>query len=207
MVDTTLIIGISGIAAGLIIAVGGVLYARQDQPGTEEQLNELVAREGDDLKFKPPEIGSSILGLLALWQHKGKEKRMARKGYVKWRLLGSTMSRPRWVKPSEEGSGVPEYKHKGDKYYFPKDAMVIDETSGAYVAIHEKGSSMPLNLQDPPLPPVPVDLLQRVIDLEAESEAPGWLSGLSITPKKLLWGFIGFILIFSLVMQVMGGGV
>jgi hypothetical protein len=206
MVNTYLIIGAGGIIAGLLTILGAYGYVQRDRPSLEEEVEALTEQAGDEIALKPPDIGRSILGALALWRHKSKEQKLARKGYVKWYRLGAGLSRPKWVKPSQESAGLPEITSGGEKYYFPTDALVVDSTSGAYVAIHEEGSAMPLNLADPPLPPVPVELLQRVIDLEAESEAPGWLSGLSITPKKLLWGFIGFILVFSLVMQVFGGG-
>lgn len=194
-----------GVVVAATTVVGLAFVARQMVGPVEEIVDEQIEREGDEVSMRPPDTKDSMFGFLLWYRHHKKQRRLAKKGYVKWKILGSNLSRPRWVKPSQDGSGTPRYFWKGDPYYFPKDALVLDETSGAYVAIHEKGNAMPLNLQDPPLPPMPVDYVQKLMDLEAESEKPGLFSRLDITPQKIMYFFIGFVLIFGFVMQVMGG--
>ncbi|WP_435125387.1 hypothetical protein [Halobaculum sp. D14] len=194
---------LAGTAALLVVAVGtgGALYLqRTREPAT---VDDIVESAGDRVDFKRPDVSGGLMDLVRLWRHRSREQKLAKKGYVKWIKIGSTVSRPCWVKPSQEGSGVPRYRENGETYYFPREALVTDSVTGAFVAMHYDGDADPINLRDSDLPALPTDQIERLINMEAESSAPGLLSGLDLTPKKLMGAMIALIVGYGLLMQVM----
>jgi hypothetical protein len=131
-------------------------------------------------------------------RHYQRARKLSKKGYVKWYRVGSTMSRPTWVKPEMEGQGLPKYDAGNGPYYFPKESMVSDELTGAWVAMHREGEADPINLREPAYPGIETDLVERTINLEAEDKPPGLLDKLSMggmSTQAMLYG--GMALLFG----------
>lgn len=203
--DNTLIY--AAIGAVTIISLTGFGYVIQkERRRLQEEMNQLVPSADNEAALEPPELDSSLAGLVGYWRHLAKSKKLAKRGYVKWYKVDSTMQRPKWVKPTPDGAGVPEYYDSGDDvtYLFPKDAMISDAQTGAYVAVHRSGEAEPINLRDPAMPAIPADRLEEVINLEAESEAPGFFSRLDLDPKMILWFGIALMLVMGALQQFMG---
>jgi hypothetical protein len=184
-------------AGGTLLGVGGtvgVLYHRRQQQALEADVEEKtqdtwlddaddVEEPGHSVELEPPEVRKGLGGLISQWRHRAKAVKMAEKGYVRWYKLGSTLGQPEWIKPDYRGTGVGEYYDRDDDitYLFPKDAMLPESRTGAWVAMHRTNDADPLNLRDPVMTPVPADRLQEIIDLQAEAEKPGLLEDLDIS--------------------------
>lgn len=187
-----------------------------DRRQTLSSDDELVADGGsgfaqaqhlaDDVRLESPEIKGSLSALLGVWRHRMKEKKMARKGYIKWFKVGANVSRPRWIKPFRNGQGELIYYDDGDPYLFPKNAMATDSQTGAYVAVHREGDALPVDLTDPAVEGLPVDKFRETIDLSVESDSPGWFQKMDIDNEMLLYGGIAVMLVLGAVAQFMGGG-
>jgi len=200
MVATMTILGV--VVVGVLLAgIGGFLYVYSQRD--DATVDDIVEYTGNRVDFERPKVSGSLTDLIRLWRHRSRAQKLAQKGYVKWFKVGSTVNRPRWVKPTQEGSGVPRYREDGETYYFPKEALVTDEVTGAYTAMHYDGNADPINLRDNDLPALSTDKVERVINMEAESEAPGFLSDLNLTPQKVMGGLIMLILVYGAAMQVM----
>jgi hypothetical protein len=137
-------------------------------------------------------------------RHLQRGKKLAKKGYVRWHRLDSTLASPEWVKPEQDGTGVPKYTVDGQPYYFPKDAMVTDERTGAWVAVHCEGEADPINLRDPAYPGIETDLIERIINLEAENQPPGFFDNLNISQQALLWGGMAVLFVLYAAYRYMG---
>ena len=195
---------------GIAGAGAAYYYYEQNREAREQDfeayLDEL--EEGEPVDFKPANVSAGLLGIIAEWRHVAKSKRMAKKGYVKWYKLDSTLSRPTWVKPKQSGSGVPKARSNGKPYYFPKKAMVADSTTGAWVALHREGEADPINLRDPAYPGLEADVVDRVINLEAEDKPPGMLDNLfgGMSQQMLLYGSIAIMFLLYAAYRYSAGG-
>ena len=195
---STLILGASAVGV-TAVGVGAVGYWYQQRDRTT--VDDIIEESGDLVSFRRPEVSGGLLDLLKVWRHRSRAQKLAKRGYVKWYRIGSTVSRPQWVKPQQDGSGVPRYRVDSEPYYFPREAMVTDQETGAYVAMHYDGDADPINLRDNDLPALSTDKVERVINMEAESSAPGFFSNLDITPQKIMTALIGLIVVYALLMQ------
>ena len=190
-----------GGVAVVALGIGAAAYwQHQRDPPT---VDDIVEQSGDMVSFRRPDVSGGLFDLVRVWRHRSRAQKLAKKGYVKWYKIGSNVSRPQWVNPSQEGSGVPRYRDGGEPYYFPREAMVTDSETGAYVAMHYEGDADPINLRDSDLPALSTDKVERVINMEAESSAPGFLAGLNITPSKIMAALIGIIVVYALLMEFM----
>ena len=84
--------------------------------------------------------------------------------------------------------------------------MLSDARTGAWVAMHRRNEADPLNLRDPVMPSVPADRLQEIINLEAEAEKPGFLSGLDLSMTSIMIGGGVIIFLVYAAYYVMNGG-
>lgn len=184
----------AGVCVFLAAIIAGYYYFRY-RAAREDGLEELMIDDEDEVRFKPPEMKGGPLDYFRVMRHLQRQHKLAKKGYVKWFRLGSTMGRPTWVKPDRDGTGTPKHTVDGEPYYFPKESMVADEVSGAWVAVHREGEGDPINLRDPAYPGIETDIVERIINMEAESNPPGWLSQFGgMSTQALLWG--GMALLF-----------
>lgn len=180
-----------------IVAAGAAyMYYRQYREGIEERVDQIIDNADNEIEFEPPDISRSPMDYFRVMRHYQRQSKLAKKGYVKWYRLGSTLSRPTWVKPELEGAGKPKITIDDQPYYFPKEAMVSDTLTGAWVALHRKGEADPLNLRDPAYPGIETDLLERTINMEAENKPPGLLDKLSlgsVSTQVMIWGGVGLL--------------
>lgn len=199
MISTTYLYG--GIALLALVALGGsaaaLWYYRQFSDGVEDRLDEILADTDEAVEFAPAEITRTPVDYFRAMRHLQMAKKAAKKGYVRWELLGSTASRRRWVKPEQKGNGIPEYKHDGQTYFFPKESMVIDEETGAWKAQHRVGEADPINLRDPAYPGLETDLIERTINLVAENDPDtGFFSSLGgMSSQAMLYGGIALLFV------------
>ena len=198
---------IGAVLLGLIFigAVGAAYWFYQKyKNGVDDELDELL-EENDEVAFDPPEVKNSPLDYFRVMRHYQRAKKLAKKGYVRWYVLDSTMSRPQWIKPEQEGTGVAKYKDGDQPYYFTKEAMVADELTGAWTALHREGEADPVNLRDPAYPGIETDLVERIINLEAENEPSTSLLGLGgLSTQQLMWLGIGALFIVFAGVRYMG---
>jgi len=199
--------GLSLIISGVVSGgyVGYWFRGYRDEPNEFEEALEHSEGLGDDIVLPAPETSNSILGLLKANRHRKKAKRLAKKGYVKWYKFDGMLERPKWVKPERGGSGVPKYYDRDDDchYLFPKEALVTDSRTGAPVAIHHSGQVEPVNLADPGVPPIDADRLEEIINLEIESDPPGWLSKFDLNAQTMMWVAIAIVLAFAGLQQLL----
>lgn len=195
-----------------VVASLAVWLIKRWLPDVSDQVDELTARsrrdpgDGDLVEIAPPDIDAGLLGFMAMWRHRRREKRLARKGYIKWHKIGATRSRPKWVNPAHDGAGEPEYYDSDEDvtYLFPEDAMVPDERTGAWVAEHRVGEAEPINLRDPGMPALDADRLEEVINLEAESDAPGFFDRFDMDTQTMMWMGIGVMFVVYAGFRYMG---
>lgn len=159
---------------------------------------------GTHVDFEAPSVGSGFFSLFSYIRHRSKAKRLARKGYVKWyKFDGGMLHGPQWVKPERDGAGVPEYYDSDDDqtYLFPNDPLVTDAETGARVAVHHTGQVEPVNIANPSHPPIDADRLDEIINLEIESEPPGWLDNFDLDSTTMMYGAIVLILVLGAAQQ------
>lgn len=192
----TLLIGLGVVAVVAIAALGAAGYLYQRYRSAVEEDWEARLENGEGVQtFEPPDISLSVLDYFRAMRHLQKQRKAAKKGWVKWYRIGSNWQRPRWVKPSADGAGTPKVTADGIPYYFPRDAMTVDAQSGAWVAMHHEGESDPVNVSDTAYPGIPGDKMQRMINLEAESKPPGFLDSLfgGTDQQTLMYAGIGVL--------------
>lgn len=202
MVSTT-VLAAAGVSVALTLLASLFLLWKYQQERREfaEWEAKLDGLDGDFLEGV--DVRSSTWGLIKTWRRRKKAKKMAKKGYVKWFLLGSGLEGPHWVKPERDGTGVAKHRRDGEPYLFPEDDMVIDKSTGAYVALHHKGEATPVPIKHPELPQMDADRLREVTDLTAESDPPGWLSTLDMDTGTLMMIGIGALFIVFAAMRMM----
>lgn len=159
----------------------------------------------EPVTFDPPEISLSPLDWIRAGRHLQKQRKAAKRGWIKWYRVGANFSRPQWAKPVQDGAGTPKVTDGGQPYYFDKDAMVVDERTGAWVAVHPEGEADPINLADRAYPGIETDLVERIINLEAENEPSTSLLGLGgMSQQQLMWLGIGVLFVLFAAYRYMG---
>jgi hypothetical protein len=194
-----------GTIIGLLIGSLAVWYYRERE-GIDEQVAAMLSdTDRGPVEFEAPNLSLTPMDWIRAGRHLQKQRKAAKRGWVKWYRIGSNMSSPKWVAPDRDGSGLPKTTVDGEPYYFNPEAMVIDERTGAYVAVHRDGESDPINLQDPAYPGIETDLMERTINMEAESDPPGFLDGLGgMSMQTLLWIAIGVSFVIYAGMRYLG---
>ena len=209
--STTLILTIVLVAL-VVVAIGAMYLTYQQRERTVRAVDEATDIEDDgageeaDLDTITPT--SSLLGLIAAWRRRSKGRKMANNGYVKWYKIDSEMGTPTWVKPEYRGASKLEYYDSDEDvtYLFPKEAMLRDSTTGAWVAVHRKGEAEPIPLADPAMPAMDADTTQKVIQLETESEPRGFFDKVDLSGQTLIWAVVALMLVLTAAAQMMGGG-
>jgi len=215
------------IALGILILLPALIvaflsYHAQDGDGADEdELPEgVTVLDGFDLdaddevqlaELDQPDMKTARWGWLQqIWRmHKQikKRRKMASEGYVQWYLIDDTYPVPKFVKPERKGAGVPEYEHGGNRYLFPKDAMVASEQQGVWTIMHKRGEADPLNLRDPTKNAIQADTLEEYIQMRVSTSPPSWLDQFGLGAEDIIkYGLAGFILIV-IGQSVIGGGI
>jgi hypothetical protein len=202
-----LALGVGAVAGGSGVLGGWKYRERQEKDAAFDALLE-DSEDGSRVTLPVPETSTPLLGLWRQKRHRQKEKKLAKRGYVKWYKLDGMLRRPQWIKPNREGSGIPKYYDSDDDvhYLFPKDPLVTDSRTGAPVAIHHRGEVEPVNVAEPEYPPIDADRLEEAINLEIESEPPSWLSKFGgLDGETIMWLMIVGVLGFAAFQQFVGG--
>lgn len=162
----------------------------------------------DVVELPPPRIEQSSWGLIGqFWayrNHQKKEKKLAKEGYVKWHLIDGTWSWPKYVKPTADGGGVPEYQHNGQRYLFPKKASLPDASSGAHLFVHTTDDAKPVNLRDRTEMAIPPDVLEEYIQMKVASDPPSFWDKFDFKPESIVYVAIGLIIILAAVSRFAG---
>ncbi|QGX95928.1 hypothetical protein EI982_14605 [Haloplanus rallus] len=212
-IPVSVLVAIVVVPLGLGVAIGAYVVSWwRDRPTVEDELDEELPDETPDepgdvapIEFDPPEISVSPMDWIRAGRHLQKQRKAAKRGWVKWYRVGANFSRPQWVKPVQEGAGTPKVTDGDQPYYFEKDAMVVDERTGAWVAVHPEGEADPINLADRAYPGIETDLVERLLNLEAENDPSSSLLGLGgMSQQQLMWLGVGVLFVLFAAYRYMG---
>lgn len=193
MIATSTIVVAAFIGAAAVASLAGVWAYHHYYASVDDHLDQLAASR-ETIQFDPPTIHRTPLDYFRVMRHLQRGTKLAKKGYVKWYRIDSQIPHPVWVKPTQDGQGTPKHTVDGQPYYFPKDSMITDERTGAWVAVHREGEGDPINLRDPAYPGIETDLVERIINLEAEDQpSSGLFDGLDFTTQQMVYGSIGLL--------------
>ena len=166
---------------------------REERDEAEEKVSEFHDRVDPDgaIELEPPHMSTSTFGLVEdlyrEWRHRQKEKKLARKGYVKWRIVrGNSLSRPKYVKPKRNGEGVPEITYDGDTYLFDRDAMVASASNGMWTCFHKAGELDPIPVSDPLRQGIPTDTVDEWLTMRVTSSPPSFWDKWDIDSQDVL---------------------
>jgi len=182
-----------------------------DQPGElpAPEIDPDELEEDETIDLRPPDVkGSRIPGgeFWKLRRRRKKRKKLVNKGYVQWFLVDDGWPEPRFVQPKAKGAGIPEVKHDGDRYLFPKQSMLPNTTQGMWTVIHRKGEADPINLRDPSKYAIPTDELDEYLNMTVSSSPPSWLGQFDLDAEDIIKYGIAAIIVFALVQGFLGGG-
>jgi hypothetical protein len=216
MVDPVTLVGcaLGGVVALVIGGVVGRTTAPVDRQGlnldaiaepdidpdavTDEEIDEFSGY----VELHPPSTsGNLVLSLYRAWKHGMRQRKLARRGYVRWiRVKNGVWADPAYIKPEEwVGSPFPIYRHDGGKYYFPRKAGVVDENTGIRTFVHREGEAEPVNLDESDGEVLSAEDLKQAEEMELATSPPSLLDRLDVdlTPQTILAGGIGLIMVFA----------
>lgn len=160
----------------------------------------------DVIDLHPPDLAGSgwgIIGDFLLWKNRRrKEKKLAKKGYIRWHLVDGTWSTPKYVKPEQMGGGIRELKHDGIRYLFPENSKLPDPRSGMWTYVHKKGEAQPLNLNDPSKLAIQGDELDKYITNKVTSDPPSFWDKLDVEGDFLIKGAVAAIILVAVMQRV-----
>lgn len=189
----------------------GYRYASSADAEPEEDFDDVDGLEDGYDGFEMPSYGpGEKAGAMSTYLRERKKRSALSKGYVRWHLVGSGFSSPKYVKPErEQGGNVAELEHDDETYYFPEDAMVPSEEEGVPVAVHRRGESDPVNLRDGWDLALDANTLKTYLETRVTSEKPS-SGGLGIGDWDAMRIFrYGLLLIVGLfiALETLGGGI
>jgi len=203
--------------AGLVVLLGLVtvvvasaLRTPADDTDDEEPLVERLDDDPDTLVTLPePDLRTASFGIVGqffrYWRYRRKQRKLARKGYVKWILVNGVYPRPMYVRPELKGGGqIPEYEYDGGTYLFPREAAIPDARSGMWTVTHKEGESEPLNLRDLSENAISAKSLDEYLGMRVSSSPPGLLDKLglkNIGPEEAIMYSIAAVILLSVVGQ------
>jgi hypothetical protein len=173
--------------------------------------NDIVEHEmrPEAAHIEPPRHQEGLLNAVKVLRTHAKKKRVAQKGYVQWYLIDGGWPAPRMVRPEQKGGGVPELEHDGNRYLFPKQAMLPSDREGAWTVVHRKGEADPLPLRQRrpgEAPALSGDAVDDVITRRVTTSAPGWLSDLNLSAEAIMTYLIVAFVGLAMAYAFLGGG-
>lgn len=157
-----------------------------------------------------PDLSDSKFGLLSKYYqiHKAwkKRRKLGKKGYVRWMLIDETYPEPKFVKPAAEGGKVPEIRHDGQPYFFPRAGALPDSRTGMYTYVHKQGDADPINLRDPSKHTIETDALEEWLQLQLHKDPPSWWDHLDIDGKDIFLLCLGLVVVLAVVYPMIAGG-
>lgn len=203
-------IGAAALLVGSLIRLFLSRSARKAREELDEELedaDEWAIKVGEVVELDPPALRRSRFGmvgeLLRTWRYLKKRERLLDKGYVQWLLVDDSYPWPRFIKPAQEGGGIPELEKDGERYLFPKDAMLPDAKQGFWTVVHRKGEADPINLRDPDELAIKTDELHEYLTERMSMSPPGFLDRLDLDARTVMMYGIGAIVAYT----VLQGGV
>lgn len=190
---------------------GGSTVLEEEPPVEDGDGDDPEEDEFDDLvELPPPDLKTTRWGPLGeLWKlrkSRRKRQRLAAKGYVQWYLIKNTFPQPKYIQPEDQGGGIWEYKHNGERYLFPKEAMLPSEQQGMWTVVHKAGEADPINLDDPTKHSIPAQVLEEYLHMRPSSSAPSFLDRFDIDADDAIKYAIAGIIVFAVLNSVLGGG-
>lgn len=170
---------------------------------TDAQADE-PSRPSESVALDAPDIKSArtILGEFWAWRKwRKKRRKYADKGYIKWKLIGSTEPAPKFIKPELNGGGIAEYEHQGETYLFPKRAALPDPRTGMLTFYHREGDAKPINPQSGQLASIDPADLKEYLTKRPTASPPSWLDSFDLDGQTLLYLMIGLVLAVGIAQQ------
>jgi hypothetical protein len=177
------------------------------EPGetVECTVDEVPADEPGTVDVPEPDLARPRFGvaseLWAVWRDHKKKRRLGKKGYVRWQLVGETWEPARYIKPKKKAGGLGEYELDGETYLFPVEAMRPSPRYGMQTVIHKRGISDPINLSDPAEYAVPADVLKEYLTKRVTSTAPGLLDKLDVDTSDAIKIAIAVVIVAAAAQQ------
>lgn len=183
---------------------------RANESSFVEELEELDRGSGFRMAASADSAEGKLSSLAKAYGGNREKARALKKGYIRWHVVGSNFSEPRYVNPEQEGSGIPELEYNGQTYLFPPDATVPAQEEGVPVMIHRKGEAEPINLEDSWNEAIDAGSLKQYLTERVTSEAPeetggGMLGSLADMDSMaiLRYGIIAMVVVF-VALEVLG---
>lgn len=203
-------LGTAGLAA-VVLLVGAVASGR------EETEPDLATTDGvvkvDELEDDPdqvvslpePDLRKSRFGLLGQYiaykRYKRKQRKLAKKGYVRWYLIDGVFPRAKFVRPDySEGGDIPTLDYDGGSYLFPQRAAVPGTKSGMWTVVHRRGEAEPINLRDPNREALSAKAVDEALGMWVSASAPSIFDRFGdLDPKTIMAAAIGVVIVLSVV--------
>lgn len=165
---------------------------------------------GTVVEAPPPEMRTADLGIVQelyrLWREHRKRRKLVKRGYVQWYLVGGTWPVAKFVKPEYDGEGQRVLEHDGEEYLFPPEARLPSEQQGMWTYLHEKGDAVPINLSEPGRPAVEADALKEYLDMGVSATPPSWFDQFDLDVQTILRAMVMLIIGYAIAQQFLGGG-
>lgn len=197
-----------GLVALVSVAIGalGMRYYYTSYSDPRDAFEELETDGGEVLARRPVPVSDGYLSKGKRLLQRRKQKQALKKGYIRWYLVGDSISEERYVKPErKEGGTVPELEHKGETYLFPESHLVPSAKDGVFTCVHRVGESEPVNLRSDHPYALSAHSLKRYLDMRVTSAKPGLGLGIGDwdTQTLMKYGILVIIGYFVLV-ELMG---
>lgn len=170
--------------------------------GPDEEINANTI--GHPVQFDQPNISRERFPTWKLKKQLKKRQKLLDNGYVEWYLIDDAFPRPTYVKPTNR-DGVPEIRHDGERYLFPRAAALPNKATGMWTFVHRRGFSDPLNLRDADEHAIPADVLDEYLSMSVSSSPPSFFDKFDVDGQTLLYAGIALVLVFGAAYQFMGG--
>ena len=201
-----LMIVVAATGAGL-----GSAYVRNRTDKQPEPIfREHDTKTGKLFSKRPVHTEDGTFGIkhLKAWRHSKKKKKALKKGYVRWHLIGDSVSEERLVKPEyEDGGNIPELEFEGGTYLFPEKAMLPCADDGVYMVMHREGEAEPIDLRAGNEHTIGANTLKEYLTLRVTGQKPGMgMLGDWDAQTLMKYGLLALVGYFIL-QEVMAGGV
>lgn len=171
---------------------------------------ELPAPEDDVETIDPPDLTSSVTYIGQWWKYRKYRKELKKKvgeGHIAWYLIDDGIpEQPKWIKPTDEGGGIPEYEHENETYLFPRNCRLPSKQHGTWAVYHSKGDPEPIDLRNPRDPVITAAALQQYKKMRPNVEDPdSGMWGFDMEYEQMVtYGVMGTIVLIVLY-AVLGG--
>lgn len=178
-----------------------------DTHSADDTSTELPAPESEPETIDPPDLTSSVTYIgqyRAYRKYRKKLKKKVSEGYIAWFLIDDGVpAEPKWIQPTDEGGGIPEYEHDDETYLFPRECRLPSKKYGTWTVFHTKGDPEPIDLRNPREPVITAAALQQYKNMRPNVEQPssgmfGWDIDMEDAMKYALPGMIIIMLLYGL---------